>query len=105
MKYVTEGLAEALYEARKKGLLESNDYDDVDDRESEADNLGEVEDELDLEEARWVTMHGNHALVDDDGGVLKGGDPKVRKKVSKKEIEAAVKDANAKSKSDRNSTK
>ena len=65
----------------------------------ESDDEEESEDEVD--EARWVTMHGNHALVDDNGGILKGGDPKKRVKADKKTIDAAVKDANSKSKSEK----
>ena len=124
MKYVTESLADALYAARKnrmskeapevKRVNESEDYTDVDDRLPEADNEEEIdnalnlkegedmdseseEDDEDVDEARWVTMKNkNHALIDDDGSVIAGGDPKTRKNVSKKEIEAAAKDAGSK---------
>ena len=124
MKYVTESLAEALYATRKnrlnneeapevKKVNESDeDFTDVSDREPEVDNEEEVEDALGLneskeelteddgeevDEARWVTMKNkNHALIDDDGSVLAGGDPKTRKKVSRKEIAAAAKDAGSK---------
>ena len=85
---------------------EDLEYTDVDDTDSEPDNEKEVDDALGLkecsdgksdkengeevDEARWVTMKNkNHALIDDDGSVLAGGDPKTRKKVSRKEIEAA----------------
>lgn len=113
MRYVTESLADALYKARLARLNENTeevkegeDFDDVDDIELEPDNEKEVDKALglgdedtsdDVDEARWVTMkNGNHALIDDDGGVLAGGDPKTRKDASKKEIEAAAKDAGSK---------
>lgn len=52
-----------------------------------------------VNEAQWKTMHGNHILVDDNGDILAGGPPEMRKKgVSKDDIKDAVKDANAKSK-------
>lgn len=131
MRYVTESLAEALYQARKNRMEEapevkkvneseeeapevkktvneseeSEDFTDVDDREPEADDEEAVDDAIDesnedseeVDEARWVTMKNkNHALIDDDGSVLAGGDPKTHKKVSRKEIEAAAKDAGSK---------
>lgn len=141
MRYVTESLAEALYQARKNRMEEApevkkvneseeapevkktineseeEDFTDVDDREPEADDEEAVDDAIDesaevineeekedesedseeVDEARWVTMKNkNHALIDNDGSVLAGGDPKTRKKVSRKEIEAAAKSAGSK---------
>lgn len=87
-----------------EGEVEIEDDDTAEDAtksadEEEVDNALDIEESEDeVDEARWVTMHGNHALVDDEGGILKGGDPKKRVKADKKTIDAAVKDANSKSK-------
>ena len=51
-----------------------------------------------VSEDDWKTMHGAHILVDKEGDIIAGGPEDKRKKVSKKDVEAGVKDANAKSK-------
>ena len=54
--------------------------------------------DTEIDEDEWKTMRGAHILVDDKGGIKAGGPEKMREKASKEEIEAGVKDANAKSK-------